>query len=1056
MRSGSTVGTARFWIRSIIGGVFAVCLAAGGLLGAFTTTASATTSAVTLSMTSGVFGVHGNTPTALPTPASITGHENSTTGNISAATLAIPAWHESNTGSSETIHLYESTAGSGTGTINYLGDVTYSDTLTVNVHITSPLSFTCNARPVHIVLSSSAPYNTSTHDVTLTESNFTIPNFTTCGIPTSTLNSKFSGSSGNVLTLNLHGTLTEPPAPAVTSTTVISSTTPASPQLHGTSVAIKATVKKSTGAAATTATGTMQFKSGTTTLGTADVTSGSATLSTTALPAGTDHLTAIYSGSSSYKSSTSSAVSYTIAPAPSLTFSGLPSTVTGGTATPRTFTVKITNPASGLSYTHLFMNMKLAGMRGVTHTTVKLQYKDTSGTWCSLHGYYGTSGSLSGVLAGVGSSCTLAYPASFSLSAGHALTVNMRVSYPTAGYYGDQKITASLDTGTCSATTVTATTPTTGTTGCTATTPMKGSLAPTGSGSYWVVPTTPIASKITDYSLRPATTTVHKTFGVDLQTLAQPVTPGTGLAAPTGTVTYKITGTTVKTNALQSTITASSNTTLAFAKTNTLSIGKHTLVSTYAGSKVYASSTRTETFTVVAAPSGTQFTCITTGLGGAHTLPAYVTASGTVPSSEIAGATAHVTGISVTIDIDPAALATYYNKTQSKTTLGFSPSGTNATHTKITFTGATNSSLAVVGTWSGMSTTVTVSGTVGTKMTVGNDVIAFTADSTSWDCTPVSSPAPIGTVTITAPPTPVTWTVSGCTSSSTTAPAWANTEKIVANGAGGGGGGAAASASGYGGAGGAGGKVTTILTISGSTTVSAKTGCAGKGAPQGSGVVGSGGASVSGWSSSGAGGQGRYTAIFVSGNDGTGGSGGGSTGICNGASSCTSATTAHVVVVASGGGGGGESMCAGTDAGSGGQAGNAGTTATSSSKGKGLSGTGGATGGTGGVAGGAGGANNKSSGSGSAAGSTGGEGKKPFAGDGGGSGGGGGGYIGGAGGAATADDCGAGGGGGGGASWVATSGTTTSFGTGAAGGSRSGTTGTAGTVTVTFSYTSAR
>jgi len=1051
MRSGSTVGTARFWIRSIIGGVFAVCLAAGGLLGAFTTTASATTSAVTLSMTSGVFGVHGNTPTALPTPASITGHENSTTGNISAATLAIPAWHESNTGSSETIHLYESTAGSGTGTINYLGDVTYSDTLTVNVHITSPLSFTCNARPVHIVLSSSAPYNTSTHDVTLTESNFTIPNFTTCGIPTSTLNSKFSGSSGNVLTLNLHGTLTEPPAPAVTSTTVISSTTPASPQLHGTSVAIKATVKKSTGAAATTATGTMQFKSGTTTLGTADVTSGSATLSTTALPAGTDHLTAIYSGSSSYKSSTSSAVSYTIAPAPSLTFSGLPSTVTGGTATPRTFTVKITNPASGLSYTHLFMNMKLAGMRGVTHTTVKLQYKDTSGTWCSLHGYYGTSGSLSGVLAGVGSSCTLAYPASFSLSAGHALTVNMRVSYPTAGYYGDQKITASLDTGTCSATTVTATTPTTGTTGCTATTPMKGSLAPTGSGSYWVVPTTPIASKITDYSLRPATTTVHKTFGVDLQTLAQPVTPGTGLAAPTGTVTYKITGTTVKTNALQSTITASSNTTLAFAKTNTLSIGKHTLVSTYAGSKVYASSTRTETFTVVAAPSGTQFTCITTGLGGAHTLPAYVTASGTVPSSAYDGSNITVTGISVTIDIDPAALATYYNKTQSKTTLGFSPSGTNATHTKITFTGATNSSLAVVGTWSGMSTTVTVSGTVGTKMTVGNDVIAFTADSTSWDCTPVSSPAPIGTVTVASS----SWAVGGCTTGTVTVPNGAAYMEVTAEGGGGGGGGALAGSTGDGGTGGAGGKVTSKFSVSSGTTLSGKTGCGGSGAPQAS-KPANGGVSVSGWSSSGAGGQGTYCDTFFSscGNDdGTGGSGGGSTGLCSGASSCTSATTAHVVAVAGGGGGGGESSCSGTNAGAGGQSGNAGTTATSSSKGKGLSGSSGGRGGLTGAAGGGGGANNKSTGSGNATGATGGHGGSTnWEGTSAGSGGGGAGYIGGAGGANNGSDadCSAGGGGGGGASWVATAGTTTSFGTGASGGSDHGSNGTNGSISVTF------
>ena len=742
-----------------------------------------------------------------------------------------------------------------------------------------------------------------------------------------------------------------------------------------------------------------------------------------------------------------------IKPAPTVTFSGLPATKTGGSATPSTFTVKVTNPSGGLSYTHLFFNLKLSGIRNLTHTTVSVQYKDSSTAWCTLVRFRGTTTNINGNVASVGTSCTPTYPASFSLAAGASTTIHLRVAYPASGYYGVQTLTGTVSTGTCATSS--------GTVSCTAVSPLSGTAAAVGTGSLVVIPSSPLATSTSDTATRPATSTVRKTFNVALESRVTPTTTGFGLPAPTGTVSYTVNGTHFTNANFISLVDDQSTTGLTLYNTATLSIGKHTVVSTYtpttySGHKIYSSSTLTETFTVIAAPTGTRFSCIITGEGVA-TIPAYVTASGTVPSSAYDGTRASVTGVSVSLDADPAVNAVFYNTAQTAATLGFSPDGTNASKGPITFTGTTRTMTDVKGTWTGMSTSVLVTGTVGSKVTVGANLVVFRAGFSAWDCTPVTSAAPIGTITVASPPTPVTWSLSGCTSGSTTAPSWANTEKIVAKGGGGGGGGAAASATGYGGAGGAGGSVTTTLTIAGSTKVSAKTGCAGKGAPQGGGVVGNGGASVSGWSSSGKGGQGRYTAIGIThGNDGTGGSGGGSTGVCNGASTCTSATTAHVVTVASGGGGGGESMCSGTDAGSGGQAGNAGTTATSSSKGKGLSGTGGATGGTGGVAGGAGGANNKSSGSGSATGSTGGEGKEPVAGDGGGSGGGGAGYIGGAGGAPTADDCGAGGGGGGGASWVATAGGSTTFGTGASGGSRSGTTGSAGSVTVTFSYTKTR
>ena len=228
----------------MLAGLGATSVLAGGLIAGVSTGASAATSTLALTMTSGSIVIHGGSPTALSTPTTVQGKITSTTGNISTGTLTIPAWHESNTGSTETIHFYDITPGSGTGTVNYLGDMTYSDRLAVQVHITSPVTEHCVASPITVALTSTSAYNKTSGDVTLKESGFAIPHFssTGCSLAAGSLSNTFSGNN-TTLTLDLHGTVVEPPPPTKTTTTTISAT-PASPQIVGTNVSLKATVKK--------------------------------------------------------------------------------------------------------------------------------------------------------------------------------------------------------------------------------------------------------------------------------------------------------------------------------------------------------------------------------------------------------------------------------------------------------------------------------------------------------------------------------------------------------------------------------------------------------------------------------------------------------------------------------------------------------------------------------------------------------------------------------------------------------------------------------------------
>jgi Bacterial Ig-like domain (group 3) len=139
------------------------------------------------------------------------------------------------------------------------------------------------------------------------------------------------------------------------STTTLTSSP--NPSVFGQSVTFTATVAPSS-ATGSTPTGTVNFMEGTTTLGTETLSSGVATFSTSSLAVGTDSITAVYSGDTTYGTSTSTAVSQVVNMASSTTTltSGTNPSVSGQSVT-FTATVTPVSPGAGVpTGTVTFMN----------------------------------------------------------------------------------------------------------------------------------------------------------------------------------------------------------------------------------------------------------------------------------------------------------------------------------------------------------------------------------------------------------------------------------------------------------------------------------------------------------------------------------------------------------------------------------------------------------------------------------------------------------------------------------------------------------------------------
>jgi sugar lactone lactonase YvrE len=173
-------------------------------------------------------------------------------------------------------------------------------------------------------------YNGSTLLNTATVNSSGTATFSTSGLPAGadsvkaaySGNADFAASASPAVTVTITGT-------TLTSTATVVSASP-NPAVAGQAVTLTATISP---APTGTQLGTVIFKNGPTTLNTAAVNaSGLATFTTSSLPAGSENLTAAYSGNADFAESTSAPLTLTVGTAPSFTVAApaAPVKVSGG------------------------------------------------------------------------------------------------------------------------------------------------------------------------------------------------------------------------------------------------------------------------------------------------------------------------------------------------------------------------------------------------------------------------------------------------------------------------------------------------------------------------------------------------------------------------------------------------------------------------------------------------------------------------------------------------------------------------------------------------------
>ncbi len=716
-----------------------------------------------LNMTSGSWTVLSTPPgTSQPFPpqttTTLTGTVAPLTGVITDATLSLPVQDgvcSAAAGGCTNYFMNEVNPGTTTGSINSNGDITLNDSLSYELDVYTPVTEQCLSTPINMVFQSTAPYNASTGEVTLSASNYTIPDFTgtdgnpdggtnSCGIAQGALNGggypfQVAGSTNNNTTLNLQGTgLPIPPPPGKTSTSVLTASL-ASPQLQGTSVTLTDTISSGS-TTATDATGSVNFVANGNVIATEPVSNGVATYTTTTLPSQINQLTAAYSGGFNYSGSTSPAVPFAIQPLPSVTMS-VPATVAMSSPTPTPMPVTLANPGTGANWSNdLYFSLRF--FNGARTDDITVDYQDSAGNWCPLS----TSASAGNRVptyfySGSGTPPCGTEASAFSLAPGQSLTIDLEVAiaYDTGAVTGTvtgpgpQQVRATLYNGSC-----------TSATSCTESDSPFNSNLSTQSGA----PETIGAFTMTYGSRVPVSFTIQNSIPTTPVPQGYIVVPSVYVQAedypyadfsvpdPLGTLTYQVDGVGVGTTGTQIDTVGT-----FYFSTAGLIPGTHTLTISYSGDPIYAPGSYSQTFTVAPAAPGTPFVC-QTDAAGTPTLNASVVAVATVPNLAPSGSTVPVSALDLTLNIDPGGGNLVGDGLPlSNATIGLAPGGVTITPPLVTPTEANGTdSLS----WTGLSTTVPISGTPGTVVPVAVSSLSFTLSEggNSYACNPADPTVP--------------------------------------------------------------------------------------------------------------------------------------------------------------------------------------------------------------------------------------------------------------------------------------------------------------------------
>ncbi len=387
------------------------------------------------------------------------------------------------------------------------------------------------------------------------------------------------------------------PNPSVVGTTT-TLTTSASTIAQSSPLTVTATVTATSGSA--TPTGSVTFYSGGTALGTGTLSSGVATITTSTLPVGSDYLSAVYAGTSTFNASTSSAVDVTVNSSnvnSTTTLSASSTSVSQNSPVTLTASVKASSAASAPTGSVTFYNgsttIGTATLSGgvasisssslpVGSDSITAVYSGTSSVASS------TSNAVTIVVnAAVVSTTTNLAASTATITQGALVTFTATVAQssgtntPTGSvsfYNGSALLgSASLSSGVASISTSTLPS---GTVSVSAA--YSGAVAFNASSSNIVVVT---VNPDSSANVNTATTLTASAAAVTQNspiTLVATVKPASGTTAPTGTVTFLNGGTVIGSATLSSGV--------GSLTTSTLPAGADALVASYAGSSSFNAS----------------------------------------------------------------------------------------------------------------------------------------------------------------------------------------------------------------------------------------------------------------------------------------------------------------------------------------------------------------------------------------------------------------------------------------------------------------------------------